>query len=367
MPRRPQPTDDWFKRVCSTCGARYLFDDPWPPAPPGMGVLGFDALLTLLNCVTHPLTDEPPCPYCGCYRPSAVTRWKRVRHLALSVGLGGLAGLACLLGWWDRTEASWALAGGVAVGLFLHAVVAFTDLNRCPEVNRRRPVALADRGLLVVVGEPDAAGTRKRPPSVDRRAWVWLSVGAAGLLLSAVPVTLKAAYGWTDHGGIQPRVVSPGDIVRVHFPESIRAVEGNWAGTPVALLADPTSVEPRPLSSTANRSTWGNTIREDSKNRRESTDLWAEVTLPDDPTLAGRTVELRVDMTVHYPKRTTDGFENTTVVVGGTWPVRMAGRGESAVYQWGYVLMLLGGVATGGYGLGLWWTAKRLNRLPSRR
>jgi hypothetical protein len=275
--------------------------------------------------------------------------------------------LACILALWFRVEASWILALGAFVGWVLHALVAFADLNRKPEVNLRRAASLAARNKLVVVADANPALARGEPTMRARRAWLWLAVGLAGVPLAFAPAVLKWCGGWTENRNTAQRVVAPGDTVRVHLPDRVFAVGDLWAGTPQAVMTGPGEAEPVPLPARAPARSWGGMISEDSKSRNAPTPLWADVTLPNDPSLAGRPVQLRIDMAVEYPRRSGSGYDEGTKDVSHTCEITPVSQWQRTAYHWSLVSLAVGAIVIPVYGLMLWKSSKCLSAMPYRR
>lgn len=362
--------DEWVHRVCVGCGATYEFVHAQVTAT---GVGGSIMVLeALVNGTTNSFMNEPPCPACGCRRPAVISRWKRARHLFLAIGLLPVSVVVFLFGWGPGiTGATYAttaiiLAVVSAIALFAHALVALADLNRNREANRAAAEELIDRRRMEVVADQNPDRAIGEPRVVARNAVPLLAVGAVGLLLMLPPFLLRWTGDWPIAAGTKPEVVCPGDTVRVWLPDRIDAVKGHWRGNPRATVTAADPSRPVAVAATAQRESWGDTISGKNLSSTQP-NLWADVTLPDDPALAGRTVEVRVDMTVEYPFAFGAGFENRTAEAGVTRSYTLAAKGESAKYTVSYWLAGVGVLLMTACGFGLWWASKGLLVIPRPR
>ena len=95
-------------------------------------------------------------------------------------------------------------------------------------------------------------------------------------------------------------MIGPGDAVRVYFDTSIDCVQKLWNGSPQA-VATATDGTPVPLVATACKDSWGGSMSVKSSQQHTSPTLWADLKLPTDAALAGKTLNLTVTMPVRYP------------------------------------------------------------------
>jgi hypothetical protein len=313
------------------------------------------------------LVPEPPCPDCGRVHPGAILAAKRLWHPLIALLWGGFGSLVVLYATspdfpaFTYATASLVLGVTASVVLLLHTKIALTDPNRNLERNLRRARQLDGWGLLEGVTDPDEDLALGPTPAVSRWSLPLLAVGAIGVLLSFSPFALKAASGWPEVGGTKPELVGPGDTVRVWFPQPIEAVDNRWNGTPRADVRVEGAAGATVVPATAPATTWDGELRRASAfNRR--TRLWADVQLPDDPALAGKTVEVRVDMTVRYPVESGRYYEDVAVEVSTSQVFTLAGPGAADTYTGSLWLAGLGGFLVTACGVGLCLVAHRLRR-----
>ncbi len=354
---------NWEYRDCTACGCTFRFAARCARSPAKSGPLF--PLEVFVADLLGP-SGTPPCPECGCVPRATAAKRKRLWHAGLGASLlvgFVLVGLLGLLPGVARISYSWAgvlLGCGAVVGLVSHAAVAFSDPNRNPARNLQRANALVDRGWLETVSDPDAELVDATPPQTNRGAAQFLAVGAAATLLTLAPLALTVVKGWPVSADTVPEVVSPGDTVRVWFPEKVNAVNGHWSGSPQAVLTGPDG--PTALPARAQNDTWGEKISGKSVNN-QVTWPWADVKLPDDPRLAGTTLEVRVDMSMEYPTAFGSRFKNVDVEMTVTRHYQLAEPGASTAYLTSFVVALAGVGLVSACGFGLWGLEGGLRRV----
>lgn len=356
---------NWEYRDCTACGSTFRFQSAPARSFVGSGI--WIPLEVIVADLFGSPTWSPPCPECGCLPRVEVARRKRLWHTGV-----GLAVLAWFIltgaagGSPETVGVSFTLAGellgdGAIVGLWLHATVALTDPNRHQERNLRQAKRLASRGQLELDSGPDATMVYGPPRVLTRWAVVPLAVGSFGALMAFAPLALTAFTRWPVSPDTKPEVVSPGDTVRVWFPEKVSALHGHWAGTPRAVLVGPDG--PTPLPASSQMKFWGSTIGgKDSYNKLAT--LWADVALPDDPRLVGSTIKVQVDMAVEYPSANGSTFDTVEGTMTATRRYTLAAPGASAAYPTAFVVALVGAGLVSACGFVLWGMEGGLRRIP---
>ncbi|WP_020470552.1 hypothetical protein [Zavarzinella formosa] len=234
-----------------------------------------------------------PCPRCGARLPRAIGQ---TRH------------------WWDQWAAIFppfvvAFASGAAYGvrqpwaywllIMIGPVIVTAQLWWFCRVGRRVPSSAGWRGPD---GEPALAD-----PAPSRR-WGYAFAAVALLALLAPPVR-RMVLQTPLNEECEYAVVSPGLKVRVYLANDLQAIKGEWGGTgrAVALNADELGIPPElPVETPTLTKTDEIYLKKDEGHKTPDTHV--AITLPDDPALAGKTLRLRTDLTLTYPKSTERNF-----------------------------------------------------------
>jgi hypothetical protein len=292
--------------------------------------------------------DVRPCPQCGQVQPRMIGKQKFEAHLGCSIIIAIPLIVLVILGATDvigRDLTAYVVAGIVALAALVHLLVAREDPNANLETNKEKAKKAIDDDLLRVDrnGEPGAATP---PPRVFGAAHLLL-VGFAAL---AVPLALAApglrlANGWAVNPDTDPVVVGPGEEVKLTFPDEIRSVKGLWRGTARAEIenAAELGVAPGPLTVRAADDHWGASMFIKDKEKDNPAKLWARVTLPSDRQLSGKTVRVKVTMTVTYPKAIGVQLTDQTMEVTRTFPVEVATPGAGELYYQAWWGGMIGG------------------------
>ena len=91
----------------------------------------------------------------------------------------------------------------------------------------------------------------------------------------------------------------------VYFADRLTSVKGLWRANGVATVLNAAEVSPavKTLPVASENDNWGDEISVSSDESKEKTStLWARVKLPDSPELVGKTLKLRIDLAVAFPK-----------------------------------------------------------------
>lgn len=314
--------------------------------------------------------DQRPCPRCGCLQPDMIAQGKSRTHRWLALILLALSVAVIAFGLISSaTLVTYAIVGLIlvvmsALALPIHAAVALSNPNKNKDANRNRAAKAVDTGLVEEVADEDLDLADGEPRAVGRGVLLLLILGVVGTLLTVAPFALKTVSGWPTVEGTKPEVLSPGDNVTIWFPDRIQAVKGLWSGSPRVTVVNDGGAGPLNLSATASNDTWGNTISGKSVSN-SSPSLWAELKIPNNAALAGKTIEVRVDMDLSYPTATGNSFDNVTGKVTGTKKLTFAAAGASGMYRLSFWSAILGAVLVAVSGFGLAVSAGALRKLAA--
>jgi hypothetical protein len=299
----------WKEHTCVGCGCafRYLFKRK----KTGQGGTPEAAEVNARKAVVKALENEvdlQPCPGCGLYQPDMVGsrrgRWHRYLFLAalpvfLVVFILVLADLV------SYATASWVLAGTAGVLALSHLVTDAFDPNRNLEANQRLAERRVEDGDLWVPEKRRRAEGRGEEVGSGRTAahllcYLLLSAGAVAL---AAPELLRLSLGWPTNPDWTPMVAGPGDDPYIWFPEKVTSVKGYWSGNALARVTNAADVGLKQpiVQATTKTSTWPQTIRAKRSERNSSSTLWVRVHLPEQQDLAGKTLQLQLELNVSYP------------------------------------------------------------------
>jgi hypothetical protein len=313
--------------------------------------------------------DLQPCPACGLLQPDMIGQKRERSHRLTLIILAIVAVVILFVRLGDGLNAgpcTWLLTAITAVAALGYAAAEGVDRNRDLEGNRQRSAAAIEAGTVRV--DPQKLAAARSAMLTDgpgRARGHWLLVGLALLapVLAVAPEGVRLTRGWPANDAFYPPVIGPGDTSKVYMSEKIGSVKGYYRGSSSATFAG-ASAEGLPLETTTNQNDWGTTIYDVKDSEKESFHRpWVKVTMPTDPSLAGRQGGCAVHLTVEYPyvppgesKFVTDSRE-----MNETFPVKLATAGAGGQYQslwWGLsgasvALLIVGGFA-------LVWAAKRL-------
>jgi hypothetical protein len=150
----------------------------------------------------------------------------------------------------------------------------------------------------------------------------------------------------------RPGVLGPGDEARFYFDEHFTSVKSLWDGDAGAwaLNAAELGLDEAPLPAETNHDTWGTTITRGKGDEYHGiVNPWVAVRVPDTPRVAGRRLQVRVDLSVEFPEWHGARYDPAVREFTRTTPVQLAAPGAGALYAgvWHW------GAFAGAAGLGL--------------
>jgi hypothetical protein len=292
-----------------------------------------------------------PCPACFRYpkRSVALIQFRHFGILFLLSGglLGGLFFLRLITartGNIPRTEFFTATASGLAAFAILVCIwIIFQHPDRNRDRNRQKAEDGRARGAIAITHPRPVVPEEVPPYRALSRGVVVCMVGAVAMLLFQAAMIYRITNGWHDNSGLHPGVCGPGDEVRVGFDDKVTTVGPFWRGRVVAKLeVDGSNSPPTIISATSNQEFWD--PQQIRSKGNSSMPLWADVTIPSDPKLAGRTGRLHLVMDVTYPTPAGPGrFDTTEKRVEKTVDVKFAGPGAAGSYREVYFTGVLSG------------------------
>jgi hypothetical protein len=284
-----------------------------------------------------------PCPSCFRYpkRMVARTQFRQFRILLLLTGI--LLGclffvrlIAIRTGSIPPTESVSAIASGLAA---LATLACIWLMLRHPDLNRDRNRQQAETELArgaVTVTRPSSPGADGGPAyRAGNRCVVVAALGVVAILLFQSAMIYRVASGWHGNPGLHPMVCGPGDVVRVRFDDNVVTVGPFWRGHVVAKLEDDSNSSPKTISAATNQEFWD--PQQIKSKGNSSMPLWADVTIPSEPKLAGTTGRLHLVMDVTFPKPAGPGrFDTAEKHVEKMIDVKFADPGAGVSYREAY-------------------------------
>jgi hypothetical protein len=340
----------WKEHACAGCGTvfRYLFKRKMS----GQGATPEKAAKAAEKAVQRALehqVDMHPCPGCGLYQPDMIAARRSARHwwtFAVYLPVCVLLFILVLTDVISLTTAA-LLSAALAVPVVLaHAFIDLLNPNRDLDANRRLGKRLAKQGDLWVTGELEEREAEPVGAGINAGHFACYALLGAAVLCFLLPVGLRLVAGMRGNANFHPEIAGPGDTPYLYFTDRITSVKGLWSGSPRVTVLNAADLGGlAAISATANNDNWGNTISVSSKSPTTSTKtLWARLQLPADGRLAGKDVQVRIDMPVTYPQVVGDKrWEPRTQNFSHTATLRLSSAGAGGVFQGAFWLGFLGG------------------------
>jgi hypothetical protein len=250
---------------------------------------------------------------------------------------------------------------GAGVGLLLaglHAARVLRSKNADLQANRARAQQETAAGTVVVDRPGISTVPREVPGGSGPNAGqiIALVVMAAGALVIAAPELARALGGWPVNAGFYPPVIGPGDTARAYFPRTvIYSIKSYWRGSATARVANAAAIGlavPQ-VQARTNEDSWGDRISLKRSEENGSSKLWVDLTMPDKPELAGKTLDLELSVNVQFPAGGGGSFHNAQNTYQPKARVQLASTRAGFTYQalllfgslGGAVLIVLAGFA----------------------
>ena len=332
------------EHTCVACGAVYSYDFARKIAGRASTAKGAQKKAQkLAQQALDTQVDLHPCPACGVYQPDMIGQ-QRVKWHRQTLWVATLAFVAVIVLRATNTvqadTAEWLL---VAVGVLAALQMLGKELkNFNANVHNNLNVA-AER---VAAGKIQHASGQaaEAPPQ-----WVRMERSAAqrgagmllliGILLLAGAGLMRLVHGWPINAQAYPPVVGPGDTTRIYMPDKIESLNGYWRGVPSAVLTVAGSGRQVSAQCSTNQNNWGRSISVDSDEEHNSSTPWVEMTLPQDSSLASKTVDCDIALNIEYPQQSGDrSFETENQIMSQKLTLHLASAGAGALYDqswWG--------------------------------
>lgn len=284
-------------------------------------------------------TDLHPCPTCGLFQPDMIGQrrakrswvifWCALIAFVTSLILVAAHGV-------QYYTVTWIVGSTCAIAAAAHWMTSLWNPNCNLTANLTRASSDVSSGkILQKPGQPPSDVKRHaHPPKSPFHLIVLLlllgSVGAAVL-----PEIVRSSKAWPINADAYPPVVGPGDQTRIYMQDKIESIKGYWRGQAVARLRESGRTYIAPT--TTNQNDWGSTIHAKSSEKHSTSTPWVGITVPAEPSLAGKVVECGIDLKVQYPQAFGSGSFETPVKTMQrklNLTIAPAGAGEAYTAQW---------------------------------
>lgn len=328
------------EHTCVCCGAVYSY--PLTRKVTGTAPNAEQSAANAESAASKAMTNEVdavPCPTCGLLQPDMVgQRRARVFRRVFWLGLIAFVTLVslCAANVVQMNVSVWVGAAACAVAALILILTDLRDPNRNAEMNREMASGRVASGAVTHTPGKFVAGARELarfPRSVMHKLALVLVLAAVGL--AAVPELIRSSRGWPVNDECYPPVVGPGDETRVYMKDKITSLKSYWRGTPIAVARVPGGGRELTMKSKTNQNNWPDSISVKSSQKNSTSTPWVEVLMPNDPAVAGKTVECAIHLGVTYPAAVgSNAYEHRTARMSRTVPIHVAAdAGAGAAYS----------------------------------
>lgn len=258
------------------------------------------------------LETEPngvACPDCGQFQPDLVGHRQASQHglvTILSVAAALALAVAASLFGLSNSQTGLLLVGSAVLAAVAHTILGTRNPNSVPAENRTLSRKMEDDGELDVTRSGDREQVRP-PVGPFTRLHV---LGIVGVLLAAGGLYVPAVVKERPTESTTLVRAAPGETLDIDFTDTIEVVNGLWRGAAKVTVLNPQDFgnRPPPIAAVSQDSTWQPNVKIEAGRDRIRPQLWAKVTIPDEDRIAGKTLDLKVDLEVSYP-----GLDNKIV------------------------------------------------------
>jgi hypothetical protein len=340
----------WKQHTCCACGCVYRYATTRVVRDTGgLEVIARERAARKAAAELKKVVEVRPCPACGTVQPDMLFPGRLAGHAlaaVLTLAVAGWLLAATLLGALPLDTAVPCAAGVAGVAALLHLLVARGGPNAHRQAGLRDAQAAVAAGTMELV-QPGDGDVRPAP----RPSAAWLVPGVAltavAPLALLAPAHVQATRTLPENAGLRPALIAPGVAFTAPLPNpTFQSVDGKWAGTPKVELLNAAEVGgPPTLAASSQSPNWGEraTVAQGASNWSPA-ELYVNVTVPDDPALAGRTLKLRATLDVVYPYRTgRSTFVQKATTVSREFAVTLAAKADYHAFHIGWVIAVAGG------------------------
>ena len=298
----------WKQHECVGCGTRYRYRfERKKEATASSEAAASKAVREQVDKALELEVDPHPCPRCAVYQPEMVALLHGKPYgclFALGLVAPIVLGIVGAAGGMSLGAAAWSSAGAAVLALWSH----LSSQKLRPNGDLDANVTTAEGAVAGDVVRMDEPGKTAEPsvvPDVEGPLLVQrLLFRAVVVAVAAIPLgeALRLGSGWPSNPGFRPPVAGPGDRTLVQVPHEIQSLKGHWRGKATARVTNAAEIgAPETLDAESKQDSWAGTIHAKSSEKNTSNTLWAYVRIPDNADLAGKRLELRVEVVAEFP------------------------------------------------------------------
>jgi|GEM_PF-2263623 len=333
---------------CVSCGSKFSY--VLSRSVEGEGPTQSAASAAAENAATKAVVndvDYHPCPNCGTVQPDMIADGRNPRFwLAMIVGvIGTLIPMFLTLGdIMSISTAAWVAFIAAGIACLVNGSAVFMNPNKSSERNRSTSQGNIAAGRLSLDEECNLSA--RSPESVGRPGmgqFLGLGMSLLAVVLCFMPNLLANMKGWTPNENCYPAVFGPGDSTTFYFKQKLKSIKGFWRGQGASCNitnAEELGLEPGATCGVTTKSkSWGREIEGDDSSKT----MWAKIKVNSAPELAGKTMDVVVELNVKYPyeiDRTSFGERNRTFTESASLVLSSSGAG--ALYKKSSTVGLIG-------------------------
>jgi hypothetical protein len=278
--------------------------------------------------------DLRPCPTCGLIPAEVIARRTEYVHGFVWLGIAAVAAVVAgigIAGVIPFQSAALGVCGLSVLGVMIHLVVAAANPNRKQAANLEKALAEVANGDIQII-RPGELGSGNEPRSWTKRHTLGILLAGIAPLVLIVPAQVRTTVDLPDNPNLHPGVVAAGHKFKANLPSpTFQSVGGRWSATPAVELLNAADFKLPPTLPAGSRSQPFGEKLEVAKDQGNSppNDLYVEVTVPDNPALDGKTLQLRATLNVVYPVRTSKtSYEQMVTTLSHEFPVVLARKAD---------------------------------------
>lgn len=339
----------WKKHECVDCGCEFRYKFKRTIQGTGNSEKAAHASANKnVEATLRQQVDVRPCPSCGRVQPDMIGQVRAANHsivgwVTLSiVSMFVILGATYILG---ASAAPFIVAILLAAAAVVNFLIAIRNPNSDLEANRSGTEKSVRKGEVEITEEGKTSGLEKPPHPMGMPHWIGIGAGGLAAIVALAPVICTSFNGLKTNRESYPQVVSPGDEVKVYFDDTIDCVKSYWSGSPIAKITNAADLGiAENILSASKTSTWGGNISVKSSEKHSRPSIWATLTLPNDPKIAGQTIRVRVNMNVRYPNAdASDRFNDQNKPMSKEFEITVSPSSASTKYGTLWWLGMAGG------------------------
>lgn len=223
------------------------------------------------------------------------------------------------------------LAGGVIAGLACASGVT-TNPNADLSKNLQTAEEEVQSEIVTVTEEGTGSVVEDENAGIGGGHIFGLALICIAVVATLAPSVLSIVSGWPKNDDAYPAVVGPGDDAKIYFDQQIVAINSMWTGSGTATITNAAEVgAPETLTARSKQSNWGNTISGKSVSNTTRS-MYATVMMPDNESLVGKTLDLKIDISAVYPYEQGGGFTDEHGEFTHTTQITLASPGAGGLY-----------------------------------